>query len=494
MIWRGVPLGFDREGGAPISYDGDEAVLVFGPPGASKTVGFVVPQLLDDDSGQRSYVVIDPKGEVCAITSRFRRRCGDVKIINPYGVLLDQRPDMKSDGWNPLSDLDPADPHFADECAARGDALIKTNANETQPIFPNSARSALTAGINFEVRVARVLNEAPSLPAVRAMLTLETEQLVEKVKEMIAVGDPDIATRMRKFLSDNREIQSIKSNIETDTAWMTKPMREDMALRGGVDFRVLKQQPTTIYIIIPPNEIINKAPYLRLVLSTALRHLYHQGGAPATLLVEEAFVLGHLTELENAASILRGYGSRLVTVFQFLSQIQKLYPNTWGLFGGGAVLGFRPGDMQTAEWMVKKAGTVTRPVLSAADPSGMHDQGVRPSWQAQRHERIPLDKMFGMPRGTALVWLPGDEVPRVARTKGYFEIPQLARRADPNPYYAGRANGRSQMPSRRGWRWIARAAAVLLVAAVAASHWSFVAAWFHGVSAKDRAALVQLQH
>jgi hypothetical protein len=45
--------------------------------------------------------------------------------------------------------------------------------------------------------------------------------------------------------------------------------------------------------------------------------------------------------------------------------------------------------------------------------------------------------MFGMPRGRALVWKPGDEAPRMAWVKGYFEIPELAARASPNPYYTG---------------------------------------------------------
>ena len=439
MIWQGVPFGFARENEKlPLTYTGDAPVLVFGPPGSSKTVGFVMNQLLDDVS-PRSYIVIDPKGEIAACTARFRRQVGgpgSVKIINPYGLLTDIRPDLQSDGWNPLADLDPASPAFGDDCAARGDALIKTNANESQPIFPNSARSALTAAVNYEVRTARLLDETPSLPACRALLTLDTEQLVEQVDRMIATGDPDIVTRIRKFRNDNREIQSIKSNIETDTSWMTAPLRRDMTVKDGVDFRALKQ-PTTIYVVIPTSELLNKAPYLRLLLATALRHLYRHDGVPCTLLVEEAFVLGHLAELENACSILRGYGSRLVTVFQSLQQIRKLYPETWELFGLGAVLGFRPGDVETGRWMVEKAGKVTVPVLSAADPSGINDADVRPSWQQKERDRVSLQKMFGMPPGKALVWLPNEEIPRVARIKGYFEIPQLARRADPNPYYRG---------------------------------------------------------
>ena len=113
------------------------------------------------------------------------------------------------------------------------------------------------------------------------------------------LGADGISTRIRKFLDDNKEIQSIKSNIETDTAWMTGPMRHDMQVMGGTDFRALKDRCTTLYVILPTSEMVNKAPYLRLLLSTVLRHLYRYDGLPVTLLVDEAFVLGHLTELEN---------------------------------------------------------------------------------------------------------------------------------------------------------------------------------------------------
>ena len=89
MLWNGVPLGFTKDG-KPHAWPGSAATLVFGPPGSGKTVKLICNQLLDDDSGKRSYVVIDPKGEVCAITSKFRRKVGDVKIINPYGLLVDR--------------------------------------------------------------------------------------------------------------------------------------------------------------------------------------------------------------------------------------------------------------------------------------------------------------------------------------------------------------------------------------------------------------------
>jgi type IV secretion system protein VirD4 len=104
MIWDGVPLGFDRSG-RPIAYNashdgsGNAPALVFGPQGSRKTVGLIATQVLDEP-GERSLIVIDPKGEIAAITANYRRRvCGadNVKIINPYGLLVGERPDLASD-------------------------------------------------------------------------------------------------------------------------------------------------------------------------------------------------------------------------------------------------------------------------------------------------------------------------------------------------------------------------------------------------------------
>jgi hypothetical protein len=47
-----------------------------------------------DEPGKRSFFVIDPKGEIAAITANYRRKvCGEnnVRTINPYGLLTDKR-------------------------------------------------------------------------------------------------------------------------------------------------------------------------------------------------------------------------------------------------------------------------------------------------------------------------------------------------------------------------------------------------------------------
>lgn len=68
-------------------YSGERNLLVFRPNGFRKSIRFLMPNLLQMNNC--SMVVIDPKGELAAVTAPCRRIVGEVVIINPFGVLAD---------------------------------------------------------------------------------------------------------------------------------------------------------------------------------------------------------------------------------------------------------------------------------------------------------------------------------------------------------------------------------------------------------------------
>src|SRR5208283_4353142 len=86
--------------GAKIPYTGERHLLLFGPNGTGKGTRFLIPNLLSIKD--RSIIVIDPKGELAAVTADYRRTLGDVVILNPFNVL-----GFGSAGFNPLAALDP---------------------------------------------------------------------------------------------------------------------------------------------------------------------------------------------------------------------------------------------------------------------------------------------------------------------------------------------------------------------------------------------------
>ena len=127
--------------GAKITYTGERHILFFGPNGTGKGTRFLISNLLSIKD--RSIIVIDPKGELAAVTADYRRTIGDVVMLNPFNVL-----GLGSAGFNPLAALDPASANFYDDAAALGEALISIEGKD--PHWSQSAQGLLVALLMWE--------------------------------------------------------------------------------------------------------------------------------------------------------------------------------------------------------------------------------------------------------------------------------------------------------------------------------------------------------
>src|SRR5271163_579887 len=130
-----------RIGDERLVYQGERHLLLFGPNGTGKGTRFLIPNLLSIKD--RSLVVIDPKGELAAVTADYRRTIGDVVMLNPFNVL-----GLGSAGFNPLATLQPGSPNFYDDAAALGEALIKLEGKD--PHWSESAQGLIVALIMWE--------------------------------------------------------------------------------------------------------------------------------------------------------------------------------------------------------------------------------------------------------------------------------------------------------------------------------------------------------
>jgi type IV secretion system protein VirD4 len=370
-----VPIGLhceldSEDTGGPNLFQGERHLLLFGLNGSGKSTRIIL-ELLATARG-RSLVVFDVKGELAYQTSAERLRYSDVKIINPFGVL-----GMPSDGFNPLAHLDPDSPRFYDAAAAIGDALIEIESGAGQ-YWSESAQGLLVALIMFEVIVARQEGRAPSLFKVRVMLTEADEyapgDLARKrpikglsvtAARMIACGNAAIASLAGRFVREHgrNELASIQSTASTQTEWMlSDPMQKDLA-KKGTDFRRLKQRPTTIYIVLPAEEITRKRRWTRVVIASALAAHFVPGPMKTLFVLDEFYAaLGKMTVINDVWSLVRGYGVQLMPVLQSALQLKALYGDEWENYAAqaGVVITLGPaGDLFTAEWMSKRCGVTT---------------------------------------------------------------------------------------------------------------------------------------
>jgi type IV secretion system protein VirD4 len=484
-----VGLGRSINTGRKIRYAGDQHILVFGPNGKGKGTRVLMPNLLQMSGS--SLVVVDPKGELAAVTAEYRRTLGRVVIINPFGVLTD-RPryeDLRSHGFNPLVRLDPAAKSFNAEASLLADAMIASESKD--PHWSQSARALVAALIMFVVIEKRepslgagfgagFRNPAPGNPnavalqsadrtrasaplgtiaRVRELLTLASNEgegnagpiglpkLADTIMKMNHANITGMRNKASQFTNWNREIQSIASTAKIQTEPFDDPeIAEDLA-KDGFDFRDLKKEPVTVYLILPPDMMARQSKWLRLLLTSAIQSVMRarEPGEPKVMfMMDEFFALGHLEIISTVWALVRGYGIQMMPILQDLNQLKKLYPDMWETFVGmaGAVMSFAPNDMTTAEWLSKRVGDTSR--LSISYNSGSSSGGSGPGSHSEGFNystvKAPLlspHQLFGLHKSNVIVSLDGVSNVVGVETPAYYEIVQTDLRARKNPYYHG---------------------------------------------------------
>lgn len=444
--------------GPKIRYGGPRNVLVFGPNGSGKGTRLLMPNLLQMTG--RSVVVIDPKGELAAVTAPFRRTLGDVVIINPFGVLADKPgyEDLKSDGFNPLAALDPAKPSFNADAAFLADALIKIEG--TDPHWDSSAQALVAATIMHVSIEARRSGSIPTLAQVRDLICEAMEKPAESndfigrgipatAEKMMRTEIPGLKNKASQFADWTNEIRSIASAAKRQTESLDDDQIAADLSRGTFDFAEIKKRPVTVYLILPPDMMDRHSKWLRLVLTCALRSVLRarEPGEPKVLfMLDEFAALGHLQVIETVWALVRGYGVQIMPVLQDLNQLKAIYKERWETFIGnaGAVLALGANDLTTAKWMSERAGETTRVIAGYHSGSG-HSTGGHGStnsneglnWQQTKVPFVSPHKLFGLHDGVFFLWLAGLSDSVLGYAPGHFDIRQCKRRARDNPYHHG---------------------------------------------------------
>jgi type IV secretion system protein VirD4 len=463
--------------GPPNLFYGERHVLLFGLNGAGKSTRFLIELLMT--ASQRSLFVFDIKGELAFQTAAERRRYGGVKIINPYGVL-----GMPSDGFNPLAQLEPG-PLLYDAAAAIADALIEIESGSGQ-YWSESAQGLFVALIMFEVIEAKREGGRPSLFNVRRMLTEADEyerftdtsgrpqrRLVKGMgltaARMVASGNDTIASLAGRFTREDglNELAGIKSTADTQTQWLlSEPMRADLE-KDGVNLHDLHRRPTSVFVVLPAEEITRKRRWTRVVVAAALG-VHFKPGPVNTLFVLDEFraSVGKMTIINDMWSLVRGYGVQLMPILQSALQLQALFKEEWENYAAQAgvvvTLG-PPGDLFSAEWMSKRCGVTTilqtgfnlgdgvnsGDGVNAGTTASGSSQGYGSNYgrnssggisfqQVERRLFLPQELMDMQP-GHGRIWLPGmgtQSIPFFAPNFWKRREPWVER-VKPNPYLKG---------------------------------------------------------
>lgn len=160
MTPKGVRLGYNSEFTEVFRYPGAAHLITVAPTRSGKGRDVLVPALLEYEG---SCIVIDPKGQLAAVTGPQRARMGQrVLILNPFKILSDvlapgtryhfrglEARCIFNAKFNPMAALDPASEAFGVDCDNIADAIV-THEPGRESHWADSARS-LVAGIVMQL-------------------------------------------------------------------------------------------------------------------------------------------------------------------------------------------------------------------------------------------------------------------------------------------------------------------------------------------------------
>jgi type IV secretion system protein VirD4 len=424
-----------------VGYPGGVHLITIGPAGSGKGTGIIIPNLA---TLRRSILIIDPKGEAAAITARKRAQFGRVLIINPFNVLSEKLPHLKSQGFNPLAALHPDHDNFTDDCVGIGQALVQqqqeTGGNAA--FFSGSAQDLVTALIMHEKFERR---DKASLANVRTMLMEPYEQaedgeplgLRKTVHEMLDSKCGPLRSTAGRFARGSKSVMDIIQTAANETRFLNSPPLQRDLQGEDFDWDIMKREITTVYLILPADRLESHANYLRLVVTSALRTLLRSPPSatlpPVLFMLDEFAQLGYLPPIENAMGIARGFGVQLWPFLQDLNQINALYKARWQTFiGNAAVLtAFAPRDLFTARYLSERCGHKTVIVESENERTGAAGMG-----RSRGPQGVPLFRpeiLMEMAAGQLLCFVDPVKKPFMTQAQGYWET-DFRHGLDDNPY------------------------------------------------------------
>src|SRR6266446_110978 len=261
----GVVLG--RFGRGYLRHDGPEHVLCFAPTRSGKGVGLVVPTLL---TWPGSAIVHDIKGENWQLTAGWRSHFGRVLLFDPTNV--------GSCAYNPLLEVRRGDAEVRDVQNVADILVDPEGALERRNHWEKTSHALLVGAIlhvlyaEADKTLAGVANflsdpRRPIATTLRAMMT--TPHLGDR-------PHPVVASAARELLNKSENERSgVLSTAMSFLGLYRDPVVAKVTCR--CDWRIAdlveREQPATLYLVVPPSDISRTKPLVRLVLNQIGRRL-----------------------------------------------------------------------------------------------------------------------------------------------------------------------------------------------------------------------------
>ncbi|TFF37927.1 type IV secretory system conjugative DNA transfer family protein [Mucilaginibacter psychrotolerans] len=394
------PKGFYIGGGYTFA-DKGHLLTVAGTRGGKGT-NLIVPNLLGVGGYEGSYVVIDPKAELAAITGRYQRESGkNVVILNPWDLLSEHV--GQSSSYNPLDILsDKSSPHLIDDADIIAEMIVPVEKDDKNKFFTDNARGILS-GLVLHLATTHDKRER-TLEKLWKWVRLSGDDWDNLLADMAINIDPvngeAIRTSANAILqlmkAGDKTFGSIMATLIQCTDFLKSPSLQK-SMQSGFDPATLSEGNTIVYVVIPVDKLQSHARWLRLVVTTCMRAVVRKPNKRVCFLLDEFAALGYLPEIENALSTYAGFNLTVWAILQSLIQLKGIYGDKWEVFVGNTAVKqyFSVNDNFTADYISTAIGQTSH-ITGIKSRLGLEDPkaNARPLVAPDEVRRGSGDAMF----------------------------------------------------------------------------------------------------
>ena len=402
--------------------------LVCAPTRAGKTAGILIPTLLNY---QHSVLTIDPKGELAAVTAACRRAIGQrVIVLNPWNLHSQALSPFGPHSFNPLDIIDVKDPNAVSNAMLLSGLLLVPGSDQDD--FWNQSAAGLITGLILYVAA----NEPPdtrTLSTVRRLLTQSEAALNQLFAAMAAsplFGGAIAETGRSFFDMTERTRSSVLATARTQTDFLRDPVIKAALEKSTFSLAALKETPSTVYLVIPPDQLTVHGRWLRLMVGATIK-IFQSDPRPkhrCLFMLEEFPALGPMSAIETGVATLAGYGVDFLFAIQNLGQLKKLYKDGAETFLANSAFKFfiAINDLDTARYVSSLFGTQTITVHSYSGENVSSHLSPRPL-------KLP-DELMTDGAGDGYLLRPSSD-PLKIQPRLYYQHPALSQLVAANPFH-----------------------------------------------------------
>ena len=383
-LTRHIRLGLDSR-----KHQRNLNVLVIGGSGASKTRGYVKPNILEANT---NYVITDPKMEVLTATGGFLKSRGyDIRVLNLVNF-------EQSDGYNPFRYI-----RDDKDVLRLVNNLIQSTtpkgSHESDPFWTKSETALLQAIILMLVHEAPDYEQNFSM----VMRVLEYADVKEEDEEYLSPLDmlfeslareqPEhIAVRQYRVFKQaaGKTAKSIIVSVAVRLAAFNLPQIKAITDHDDMDLYTLGETKCALYAVIPDNDTTFNF-LVSLLYAQAFQILYysadqiHHGALPRHVhFVLDEFAAMPLPGYTRELATMRSRNISSSTIIQNIAQIKELYKDSWEtILGNSDTILYLGGNESSTHKLISemlgKASILTRSHGESHGRSGNYSTNTQTS-------------------------------------------------------------------------------------------------------------------